>query len=358
MESNKLKIALVCPLTGMYSGAHEYAVQLKVCLEKIGHKVDIFSIKGTGKCPIKNTKIIEINRFRDTSNQLDEYDIIHLTSVSENTKKDPKFLSVCKKFNYFITIHSCEHDVSLINNWKEIAKNAKATIFTSESNRKYYIDTYPDIFNIDNTVCIDMPFYPNIYKNKSREKLAVSTSRFISYKKIFDFFKSGENLDSINFVHMSMITTNGKSFYGMAGKTYFEKINSYIQNKQNMKMIDYSKMKEESRDIKNSYLRKSKYLIDLSSFEIDTDRVQYTTLEAMEHGVVPIFHKKFFGNKLVNNRNGISCENSNDVENAIKFLEENPNCYNMIVDNNYKFLKEIYPNGEKYIQFYLKLLKN
>jgi hypothetical protein len=44
-----MKIALVSPLTGAYSGAHEYAIQLKNSLIKEGHECTIFSIAGLGK---------------------------------------------------------------------------------------------------------------------------------------------------------------------------------------------------------------------------------------------------------------------------------------------------------------------
>jgi glycosyltransferase involved in cell wall biosynthesis len=110
--------------------------------------------------------------------------------------------------------------------------------------------------------------------------------------------------------------------------------------------------------IRETYLKRAKYMVDLSCFEFDRDRVQYTTLEAMDYGCVPVFHNNYFGENLKDGENGVAVDNANEGEIALRMLEESPSLRESIIKNNYKFLKKRYgsKNTEKYLDIYRKAI--
>ena len=347
-----MKIAVISPLTGAYSGAHEYAIQLKRSLEANGHSTQLFSIAGIGKSPIEQTQKLFINSKENNTDMLREYDAIHFTSVSENTKEQPRFLKDSKRFKYFVTIHSCEHDLQSANGWQKIVKNAYGIIFTSESNRQYYVKNYPKLVGMHNSYVMNMPYVTSNMKENIKKDLAICTSRFVSYKKNKEFLTIAREFPNMQFTQLSTLKSGKNSFVnGLFTKTYLEQTKKKISGLRNAGIIDYYDCKD-PKQTKTDFLENAKYLVDLSSFSIDRDRVQYTTLEAMDYGCVPIFHKNFFGHNLKNYKNGVAVENEIDAAKAIRELEEKPSLREAIINANYKFIKIKY--GQSNVMRYVK----
>lgn len=158
----------------------------------------------------------------------------------------------------------------------------------------------------------------------------------------------------MNFKAITTVKTGLNNFVGgMMTKSYYEKIMKEIAP--NAEIVNYPDIDRPVKEVKREFLERARYMIDMSSFEIDKDRVQYTTLEAMDNGCVPIFHSNFFGSSLVKLVNGLPANDPSQAVSAITILEGKPELRNEIITNNLEFLKERYGgsiNIDKYLKIY------
>ena len=365
-----MKIGILSPLSGVYSGAHEYAIQLFQSLKNAGHECELLTVSNIGTVPITAYKV-NVGKRKNNWQYLQKFDMLHLTSVSENGKSNHSVLEKYSEFlKYVVTFHSCFEDIKRSCGWKEIAKNAKMLIFTSESNRKWFCKNYSELFNTKNTIAIEMPFNPINYKKEhKKENIVCNVSRLITYKRIREFISCAEHIKDFRFIHLSRIFQRKNKYnaflLGLIGKNYYEPIIKTIEKKglTNAKMYDYINLEgiDKMAETKLRLLSKSKYLVDLSTLKEDNDRVQYTTLEAMDNHCVPIFSPKFFGKLLKENVNGIPAEETEEAVSAIIKCEKDEQLKKSIIKNNLEFIKEHYTNNvniNKYIELYNKIIKN
>ena len=310
----------------------------------------------------------------------------------EKNKYPCKLHQILDKLNYVVTIHTIENDSRLSLDTNSVVENAKWFIFTSEFNKNYLIKNKD--LNLDlryfvekqNKEEIDkklgilkLPYFfdadkleNNINKyKKQKENIIFNCSRMISYKKIIETIKLAKEMPEYKFIFYGKFTDEkGHYLYGIAGKTYIERIKKYIE--ENNLGEDRVELLNGKGD-KYEYYKRAKFVIDLSYFK-DKDRVQYTTLEAMEYGCIPIVHKNYTGKELREWENVIwvgreirfeefwkeKQEGDFDYKKIkkkiIKFslLEDTP-----IIKNNIKlFLEEFNSKntGDKFIEYYKNIL--
>ncbi|MDP2672748.1 MAG: hypothetical protein Q8O84_02965 [Nanoarchaeota archaeon] len=101
----------------------------------------------------------------------------------------------------------------------------------------------------------------------------------------------------------------------------------------------------------------AKFVIDLSTFENDGDRLQFTLLEGMTLNCIPVMKKQWFG-RLEDNKNGIMIDKITDIPKKINSLLLNENLQNSIINNNKKILKKKFNKNtgvKKYMQIFEKI---
>lgn len=269
-----MKVALICPLnTKVPGGGWTYVVELKKALEEIGHTVDVFDLKIWKKMEI-----------------LKEYDVVQLTTMSENGSKKMCKENVASKLHnlhlftkYFVTVHDLKYDFRNRLDFQHMIDKSEGIIATSDSNKIELEKRFGK-----RVYKISIPFAPfEVEQPKYRSKI-VSLTRFYPRKKSEEFFKLAQMLPNWEFHFASTVyDKKGKVIGGIGAHFHHEKCKKIIEEAGNVILHNGQK------DIKE-VLQGAVYSVDLSE-QVDRDRPQYTTLEAFSAGVVPIIHPSFSG---------------------------------------------------------------
>ena len=333
----KKKLGIVYFLRGE-NGVAAYAWHLR---KLMANKYDtvIYSISGISD-RIEGDKRL---RFNDKANDLKELqscDILHLMSVSENGSRKQRnenahsrLYPYLDKLNYFVTVHSIDNDLRLSLDRNFVLAQARGIILTSNNNKKEYLTEYKNVH------VLPLPFVPYNMANKP-EKKVVNISRFISYKKQFEFVQIAKILPQYKFVIWGKVYNDEERkqpVNGMMGKVYEKRIMDFIKDNklENVEILNKSLNLSEC-------LNEAIAMVDLSFFQ-DRDRPQYTTLEAIEHKVIPIIHPNYSG-RLRNEKECLTAVTPEDAANAI--LQIDRIGYDNFVINGEKYLKEYTSSAE------------
>ena len=334
----KKKLGIVYFLRGE-NGVAAYAWHLR---KLMADKYDtvIYTIKGVSD-NIEGAERLTFNSKHNDLDKLQSCDILHFMSVSENgSRKQRKenahsrlhpYLS---KLKYFVTVHSIENDLKLSLDVDFVLQNAKGIILTSESNKKHYLTKY------ENVHVLPLPFISSQNTDNKPEKKIVNISRFISYKKQFEFVQIAKILPDYKFVIWGKMYSDSERKHpvnGMMGKMYEKRIMDFI-NENKLTNVEILNKSISLKDALSGALA----MVDLSFFA-DKDRPQYTTLEAIEHKVIPIIHPNYSG-RLRNEKECLTAVTPEDAANAI--LQIDRIGYDNFVINGEKYLEEYTSSAE------------